>query len=103
MKLNDGRKYMLVDMHHIITDGVSQELLAKEFQQVYKGVVLATPVRQYKDFSEWMHSDSQKTKLKEQEAFWLGIFSTELPVMELPNDFARPSARNYNGAGVSFR
>lgn len=102
-QLEDGKKFLLIDMHHIITDGVSQELLAKEFAEIYAGNELPVLARQYKDYSEWMHSAEQQAKLKVQEEFWLNVFSGELPVTELPYDHARPQVKNYDGAAVSFR
>jgi amino acid adenylation domain-containing protein len=103
VQLEEGGKFLLIDMHHIITDGVSQELLAKEFAEIYAGKQLPALARQYKDYSEWMHSSAQQAKLKSQEDFWLNVFSGELPVTELPYDHARPQAKNYEGAAVSFR
>ena len=35
--LNDGRMVMMIDMHHIITDGTSQIILTTEFHQLYGG------------------------------------------------------------------
>jgi amino acid adenylation domain-containing protein len=103
VSLKEGRKVLLLDMHHIITDGVSQELLAKEFSELYAGNELPPLSRQYKDYSEWMHSAEQQARLKLQEEFWLKVFSAGLPVMELPYDHARPQVKTYNGAALSFR
>lgn len=103
VQLEDGKKCLLLDMHHIITDGVSQELLATEFREIYAGNELPALQRQYKDYSEWMHSADQQEKLKSQEGFWLNVFASELPVVELPYDHARPQVKSYHGAAVSFR
>lgn len=103
VQLKEGKKFLLADMHHIITDGVSQELLAKEFAELYAGNELPAMSRQYKDYSEWMHSEEQQAKLRSQEDFWLKVFAGDLPVTELPHDHARPQAKNYEGAAVSFR
>ena len=32
-----GKQYLMIDMHHIISDGVSMSLLLKEFTKLYKG------------------------------------------------------------------
>ncbi|MCW1242783.1 condensation domain-containing protein, partial [Bacillus pretiosus] len=38
--LKKDRHIMLFDMHHIISDGVSMSILAKEFSQLYAGEAL---------------------------------------------------------------
>ncbi|MCP4155357.1 MAG: FkbM family methyltransferase, partial [bacterium] len=43
---------MSVDMHHIVTDGVSMDLFVKEFTALYAGEELPPLAFQYKDYSE---------------------------------------------------
>ena len=38
----DERQVLLYDMHHIISDGVSMEILVREFAQLYRGETLPT-------------------------------------------------------------
>ncbi|MCU0290202.1 MAG: amino acid adenylation domain-containing protein, partial [Acidobacteria bacterium] len=51
-----GRNILLLDIHHIISDGLSQNLLAGDFQALY-GQELPPLRIQYKDFSEWQNSN----------------------------------------------
>ncbi|MCP4156972.1 MAG: amino acid adenylation domain-containing protein, partial [bacterium] len=41
----------LIDMHHIISDGVSMDIFVNEFSQLYAGMQLEKPTVQYKDFA----------------------------------------------------
>jgi len=94
----------MVDMHHIISDGVSHVILTNEFRQLYAGIGKALPPLrlQYKDYSQWQNSREQKDLIKEQEAYWLAMFSDEIPVLNLPTDFPRPVMQSFAGCTVEF-
>ncbi|MCP5048407.1 MAG: amino acid adenylation domain-containing protein, partial [bacterium] len=56
----DGDSHMLmVDMHHIISDGISMSVLRMDFVELYGGGVLPPLPLQYKDFSQWQSSESK--------------------------------------------
>jgi amino acid adenylation domain-containing protein len=93
---------LLVDMHHIITDGISQEILRKEFMALYQGGELAPRRIHYKDFSEWQQSEEQKKSLQFQEEYWLKTFSDRLPVLNLPLDYPRPALQSFSGDVLNF-
>ncbi|HLP57759.1 MAG TPA: condensation domain-containing protein, partial [Candidatus Deferrimicrobium sp.] len=93
---------MMVDMHHIISDGVSQGILIADFFTLYNGDSLE-PVRiQYKDFSQWQNSEKEKEKIKKQEAYWLNIFADEVPVLNIPTDYPRPAVQSFSGRSFGF-
>ena len=53
LTLEKERHIMLVDMHHIISDGTSMAILTKEFSEIYAGMELQKLNVQYKDYSAW--------------------------------------------------
>jgi bacitracin synthase 3 len=95
---------LLVDMHHIISDGISHQILRQEFNRLYNdnGQQLPETRLQYKDYSEWQSSEQQQDKVKGQEGFWLKRFSKELPVLSLPTDYPRPALQSFVGNTVAF-
>ncbi|MED3966050.1 non-ribosomal peptide synthetase, partial [Niallia taxi] len=96
------KKYLLMDMHHIITDGLSMIILMKDFVRIYNGNEM-TPLKiQYKDFSEWQHTFLQTEQMREIETYWGDMFSGELPVLNLPLDFDRPAIQSYDGKSIRF-
>ncbi|MCP4214311.1 MAG: amino acid adenylation domain-containing protein, partial [bacterium] len=96
------RRVFFVDMHHIISDGTSVEILREEFFALCEGKEPA-PIRlQYKDFSEWQAGAKQVEWVKQQELYWLNQFPDELPELNLPADYSRTRVRNFDGAEVSF-
>ncbi len=103
VKESRTRNILLLDMHHIITDGISQEILTLEFGMLYAGRKDLPPLRlQYKDYSQWINSADIQTALREQETFWLETFSGDIPVITLPTDFPRPPIQNFEGRVMNF-
>jgi tyrocidine synthetase III len=98
----ETKNTLLVDMHHIVSDGVSMSLLVKDFMKFYSGKLQPDLELQYKDFTEWRNATRQMLSAKEQETFWLKEFEGELPVLELPVDYPRPAFRGIKGATINF-
>ncbi|MCP5108402.1 MAG: AMP-binding protein [bacterium] len=100
---NSKKKFLLmVDIHHILSDGVSKGILLQDFGALYSGRPLPPLKLQYKDYAQWQNSKSQKDSVKRQESFWLEQFSGELPVLYLPTDYDRPSNRSMEGDWFYF-
>ncbi|MDQ3192183.1 MAG: amino acid adenylation domain-containing protein [Bacteroidota bacterium] len=101
VELSDDHYLLLCDMHHIISDGYSTEILVKEFLQLYEGKSLADQRIQYKDYAVWTQQFLQSDALKMQEVFWLNQFFEEVPVLDLPTDFKRPAVQSFEGSTFS--
>jgi acyl transferase domain-containing protein len=54
--LHPTKHLIIIDLHHIISDGVSSSILIKEFCEFYKGHTLPELHIQYKDYSVWQMS-----------------------------------------------
>ncbi|MCP4221373.1 MAG: non-ribosomal peptide synthetase, partial [bacterium] len=93
---------LLVDMHHIISDGTSMVIMIKEFEALYSGSMPAPLKIQYKDYSEWQNSDKMTAVIGRQETFWMRELAGEIPVLKLPYDFARPAVQSFEGGSVKF-
>ncbi|MGS5021838.1 non-ribosomal peptide synthase/polyketide synthase [Paenibacillus sp. JJ1683] len=96
-ELAPDRHILMFDTHHIVSDGVSVDVLIEEFVRLYSGEQLEPLRIQYKDYAVWQQSDEQKAQLAKQEAYWLDMFRGELPVLELPTDYPRPAMQSYQG------
>ncbi|MCK4258505.1 MAG: non-ribosomal peptide synthase/polyketide synthase [Halanaerobiales bacterium] len=103
LKIKDKNKHLLmIDMHHIISDGLSMEILIEDFIQLHDGNDLPKLKIQYKDFSEWQNNFLQSDEIKVQEKFWLDIFSEEISVLNLPTDYLRPAVMDFTGSVSKF-
>ncbi|MGD2088778.1 MAG: amino acid adenylation domain-containing protein, partial [Candidatus Aminicenantes bacterium] len=100
----EEKHLLMVDMHHIISDGVSLEILINDFMAVIEGEKLLPLRIRYKDFSGWQNQEKQKENIKHQEAYWVKEFGTgeEIPVLDLPTDYPRPALQSFEGCIVNF-
>ncbi|MFC0212779.1 amino acid adenylation domain-containing protein, partial [Paenibacillus chartarius] len=93
---------LFIDVHHIVTDGISVQILLRELQALYRGDMLPEVSLQYKDYSVWLSSEEQQEKLQKQRSYWLDRFAGELPVLELPTDRPRTPAQDFAGARITL-
>lgn len=84
---------LLVDMHHIISDGTSLGILVEEFLKLYNYLTLPALKVQYKDYAAWQLDGFAKGKWKRQEEYWLNRFKGDIPVLELLTDYERPAGK----------
>ncbi|MGG4215680.1 condensation domain-containing protein, partial [Paenibacillus alvei] len=96
------RHLLMLDIHHIVTDGMSMGILVEELLRLYNGETMEPLRIQYKEFAAWQQSEPVKERLKRQEAYWLDVLEGELPTLELPTDFVRPTARSFEGDVLPF-
>ncbi|WP_155617211.1 non-ribosomal peptide synthetase, partial [Paenibacillus polymyxa] len=97
VELAAERYLLMFDMHHIVSDGVSMDVLVEELVRLYGGESLEPLRIQYKDYAVWQQSDEQKVQLKREEAYWLDRYRGELPVLEMPTDYPRPAVQSFEG------
>lgn len=89
---------LLIDTHHIISDGMSMEIFTREMTKLYNGEDLKPLTCQYKDYSEWMNNRD----ISSQKEYWVNQFSDEIPVLDMPLDYNRPQEQSYNGNIIEF-
>ncbi|MCP5103203.1 MAG: amino acid adenylation domain-containing protein, partial [bacterium] len=101
-KIEEQKHFMVLDMHHVISDGASSGIFYREFMALYGGEHLPAPQLRYTDFAVWRNRADQLAAVAEQEAYWLGEFAGDIPVLDLPYDFPRPARRNFAGNTCFF-
>ncbi|NIM14866.1 MAG: amino acid adenylation domain-containing protein, partial [Candidatus Aminicenantes bacterium] len=94
---------LIVDMHHIITDGTSMGVFIKDVFALYRGDRLPHLRIQYKDFSEWQNKLFESGEIENQEKYWLKEFEKEIPVLNFPTDFPVPLTYSYEGDSIPFK
>ncbi|MGV6939169.1 condensation domain-containing protein, partial [Paenibacillus sp. CMM36] len=98
----ESQHLLMLDMHHIVSDGVSMEVLTDEFVRLYGGEELSPLRIQYKDYAVWHQSETHQEWMQRQEAYWLGTFRGGVPVLDLSTDFARPAVQSTAGDTIEF-
>ncbi|EPY04932.1 bacitracin synthetase 1, partial [Paenibacillus alvei TS-15] len=102
IEVETERHLLLFDMHHIISDGLSMNVLVREFARLYDGENLQELRIQYKDYAVWQQTLHESGSMQAQEAFWLETFAGEIPVLELPTDYIRPAVQSFEGEALYF-
>lgn len=90
---------LLLDMHHIISDGLSGAMLFARLDALYRGEDVATPPVRYRDYACWRAALPEET-LAPQRAFWKKTLSGAPRGIDLPTDYERPA--RFDGRGARF-
>lgn len=102
IKLAEEQFVLLFDMHHIISDGTSMDVLTRDFMLLYEGKELPELPIQYKDFAVWQNELFETGAMATQEQYWLSTFAGSVPVLNMPTDFPRPAHQSFQGNRFPF-
>ena len=103
LRLSNTDYILYYNMHHIISDGWSMDILTRDIMACYNhmanGIPLALPKLsvQYKDYAAWQLSQIKTAAFQSHRSFWLNTFSGELPILDLPGINQRLALKTYNG------
>ena len=86
-------RFLLVDIHHIVCDGISVNVLMNDFKNIYQGKELPPVNVTYVDYTRWQRA--HKNSLQKERKFWAGQLSGKLPHIDLPVLRDRKSANIY--------
>ena len=106
-KLSEAEHYLTLSAHHIICDGWSLGILMQDLGKLYsaytKGEIPvlqpALPLSTYAR-EHWKFAESDQYKKIEQ--YWIDQFKDNVPVLNMPTDFPRPSVRTYKSHRDDF-
>ncbi|MCP4152683.1 MAG: amino acid adenylation domain-containing protein, partial [bacterium] len=97
-----GKYKLMVDMHHIISDGTSMGILIEEFMTLYGGKKLPPLQLRYKDYAQWRNSQKVREQIQQEENYWLRQFDEPPTPLDLPIDYPRPVVQTFEGNIVEF-
>jgi fengycin family lipopeptide synthetase D len=86
---------LLMDMHHIVSDGVSVGIIVRDLFDLYQGKAPKPLVFQHRDFT-YREAQRQEEVKKNQERFWIENFSNP-PETGLPTDRPRKPGTDFEG------
>ncbi|MGF0004876.1 amino acid adenylation domain-containing protein [Bacillus altitudinis] len=102
LKVSHDRHLLVLEAHHLITDGSSMKTFIQDLAKAYDGEALAERAIHYKDYAVWQLSEEETEKQRVHEAYWLKQFEGDVPVLDLPTDYPRPVERDFSGERVMF-
>ena len=103
LQLSDEDYIFCYNLHHIICDGWSMEVLAKdvfafyEYYSAAKEPQLPVLKMQYRDYAVWQQEQLQDEQNNVHKDFWLKSLAGELPTLDLPCQKTRPAVKTYSG------
>lgn len=106
--LGQKEHVLIIVMHHIISDGWSLGIFARElmhFYQAYRTKTAATLPElqvQYADFAEWQKDYYKEEKMVAQLQYWKNQLAGELPILKLPSELSRPQMNSFEGERYNF-
>ncbi|MFL6202866.1 MAG: amino acid adenylation domain-containing protein, partial [Thermoanaerobaculia bacterium] len=99
LRLGPEEQRLLVVLHHIVADGWSLGVLAREMSALLRGEALPELAVQYADYACWQRRWPAEI-LDRQLAWWTGRLAGLTP-LDLPTDRPRPAAQSFRGGLVS--
>ncbi|MDB9304092.1 amino acid adenylation domain-containing protein [Nodularia spumigena CS-591/12] len=109
LQLSEQKNILMINMHHIISDGWSIGVFKREWEQAYAAYTAGSvpnlsplPI-QYSDFAAWQRTWLQGETLVNQENYWQQQLADVPRLLELPTDYPRPAQQSYQGKGYKHR
>ncbi|WP_046003367.1 non-ribosomal peptide synthetase [Pseudoalteromonas rubra] len=96
--------YLAFNMHHIVSDGASMQVLVRELEALYSAELghqnapqLAPLSVQYGDYASWQQNTLTAEYLTDKLTFWQQALQGLDPIQSLPGDFVRPAVQTQCG------
>lgn len=100
IEFTNTKSALFIDMHHIISDGMSVNIFIEEFCKLYNGETLSNKSITYKDYAVFENQQLENGEFLESEKYWIDQFKEEIPVLNMPTNFPRPAVQSYNGKKI---
>ncbi|MGH2666636.1 non-ribosomal peptide synthetase, partial [Flavobacterium sp.] len=102
-KLSDEKYILYFNMHHIIGDAWSMEIIFRDTFAFYDAFQKETAPDlpelriHYKDYAVWQQEQIRNGAFEKHKTFWKNKFTGDLPLLDLPGEKIRPKTKTYNG------
>ena len=101
--LDNEKTMILIDSHHIVMDGSSLYIMMDEFCKLYQDKDIKPLNIEYIDYAVSEDDFINSDKISDIENYWLSKINTkELPILNLPYDYAVSNVKSFNGSSVDF-
>jgi amino acid adenylation domain-containing protein/non-ribosomal peptide synthase protein (TIGR01720 family) len=108
VKTAEQEHYLVLTLHHIVTEGWAMDIFARELSALYEAYVderespLAPLPVQYLDYSVWQRQWLESGERQRQLDYWTTQLGREHPLLELPADRPRPPVQSHQGELYRF-
>ena len=108
VKAGEQEHYLVLTLHHIVTEGWAMDIFARELSALYEAFIderlspLSPLPVQYLDYSVWQRQWLESGERQRQLDYWTAQLGTEHPLLELPGDRPRPPVQSHQGELYRF-
>ncbi|ACE85089.1 non-ribosomal peptide synthetase [Cellvibrio japonicus] len=108
IRFSDQEHYLVLTLHHIVTEGWAMDIFARELALLYEAFAAGLPSPlaplpvQYLDYSVWQRRWLESGERERQLDYWREQLGTEHPLLELPADRPRPAVQSHRGELYRF-
>ena len=108
VKAGDQEHYLVLTLHHIVTEGWAMDIFARELSALYEAFIdeRESPLEplpvQYLDYSVWQRQWLEAGERQRQLDYWTTQLGNEHPLLELPSDRPRPAVQSHQGELYRF-
>ncbi|MDE1147118.1 MAG: amino acid adenylation domain-containing protein [Azospirillaceae bacterium] len=106
--VGDAARYLLLTLHHIVSDAWSSEILYRELTALYGAYIAGLPSSlpdlpiQYGDFAHWQRQLLTGGVLDDHMRYWRRQLDGAPALLELPADRPRGPTQGFRGASIHF-
>ncbi len=104
IRIGEDDHVLILNMHHIVGDGWSLQVLRRELSSIYEAFAANEPspledlAVQYADYSVWQRDVLAGERLEKQVGYWKQQLTGAPAALELPHDHPRPALDSSKGA-----
>jgi amino acid adenylation domain-containing protein len=105
-RIDPAEHLLVINMHHMVTDGWSCGVLARDLGQLYSAYLAGDEARlpqlpiQYGDYAAWQCDRMRGAVLDAELAYWTDALREVPHALELPTDYLRPPRPTYRGRTI---
>ncbi|MGO1072600.1 amino acid adenylation domain-containing protein [Lysobacter sp. CA199] len=109
IRIGEDEHVFVLTQHHIVSDGWSMDVLAREFGALYRAFAENRPDPlpalniQYPDYAIWQARWLDEAHLRPQADYWRQALAGAPALLELPSDRPRPPQQSFAGAMLPLR
>ena len=108
IRMVDDEHILMLNMHHIATDGYSRSMLYRDLTKIYDALATGNDPHlpdlaiQYADYAVWQRNWLDGGVADAQLDYWKQKLARAPSRLDLPADFPRPPVRSYVGDNMSM-
>ncbi len=107
-QLSQAEHQCTIVLHHLVSDGWSQDVLLRELNVLYEAYRQGDPSTlpeleiQYADYALWQRRADRDQELRSSTRYWKATLEGIEDLNTIPGDHPRPRVQTFRGAHLSF-